>query len=351
VGERATLEREHVVSEPVDLSDPFELLARWVDIPSITGDEGAYAGAVAEVLAAEGLAVELQEVAPGRPNLVARPPDRTPEIVFSTHLDVVPPHLPARREGDRLYGRGTADTKGPLVAMLLAARQLMAEGVGVGFLLVVGEEVDHCGALAAADALDLGQPTILLGEPTSNRVVAAQKGMLKVRAKAAGVAGHSAFPDRGVSAVHRLLTYLERVRSEPWPSDPVLGDTTLNVGTIAGGVAANVFAPEAEAQLMFRLAGPVVDAEARLRALLPEGVVVERISGNDPVRLPPPEGFDTCVIPFNSDAGYLESLGRVVLCGPGAIEVAHSDHEHIDLASLNEGAETYVRLARAVRGG
>lgn len=331
-------------------TDPFQRLERWVAIASPTGDEGPYARAVADVLRAEGYRVELPEVAPGRPNLVALPPDGPAQIIFSTHLDVVPPHLPPRWEGDALYGRGTADTKGPLVAMLEAARRLRAEGLAVGFLLVAGEEVDHCGAIAAAATLDLGQPRILLGEPTSNRVVEAQKGILKVRIAAPGVAGHSAFPDRGVSAIHRLLDVLEALRREPWPSRPVLGDTTFNIGLIEGGVAANVFAPAASCQVLFRLAVPAGEVLAQVEALAAEAcaeATIEVISRNDPVELTVPPGLPTCVIPFNSDAAYLAPLGRVWLCGPGAIELAHSEHEHIRRDDLLAGVERYVALGRA----
>jgi acetylornithine deacetylase len=335
------------------VADPFDLLERLVAIPSPTGREGEYAAAVAAQLRQDGYEVEAHEVAPGRPNLVARPRGGRPQVVFSTHLDVVPPHIAPRREGERLYGRGAADTKGPLVAMLEAARALAKEGVRVGFLLVVGEEVDHSGALAAARALDLGRAPIILGEPTSNRVVAAQKGLLRVRLSATGVAGHSAFPDRGVSAIHRLLDVVHAVRRGPWPRHELLGDTSINIGAIAGGVAANVFAPSAEATALLRLVEPAAAALARIEAAARkvEGVSVERISGNDPVLFEPPPGFPTCVIPFNSDASYLAPLGRVWLCGPGAIEVAHADHEHIDRADLEEGARVYARLARAALGG
>lgn len=335
------------------MDDPFDLLERLVAIPSPSGQEGAYAAEVARLLEAEGLEVEAREVAPGRPNVVARPRGAPPKVWLSTHLDVVPPHIPPRRDGDRLYGRGTADTKGPLVAMLEAARSLdPAARAQVGFLLVVGEEVDHSGALAAALQPDL-RARIILGEPTSNRVVAAQKGLLKVRLVAEGVAGHSAFPDRGVSAVHRLLDVLEAVRRAPWPRRPALGETTLNVGTIQGGVAANVFAPRAEAVVLLRLVEPWRDALARIEAAAAavEGARVERLTSNDPVTFEPPPGFDTCVIPFNSDASYLAPLGPVWLCGPGAIEVAHADHEHIDRADLALGARTYARLLRAALGG
>ena len=329
-------------------SDPFDLLERFLRVPSPSGGEGPYAALVAEVLRDIGWRVDLLEVAPGRPNLLARPPgvDR-PRAWLSTHLDVVPPELPVRREPTRMWGRGAADTKGPLVAMLHAGVRLREEGRPPGFLFVVGEEVDHSGALHAAHACDLGGARLILGEPTSNRLVAAQKGMLKLRVQAEGRAGHSAFPERGVSAIHRLLALFAAVEREPWASDPVLGPTTWNVGLIEGGVAANVFAPAAEAQVLFRLAGAAAPLEERLRALCPEGVRFERISGNDPVWFTPPEGFPTCVVPFNTDAAYLAPLGCPVwLVGPGAIELAHSVEEHIDRSDLLQGIETYARLCR-----
>ncbi len=338
------------------MSDLLDLLERLVAVPSPSGEEGPYTEMVADLLAADGYAVDLPEVAPGRPNLIARPADTpAPRVYFSTHLDVVPPHIPPRRDGDLVWGRGTADTKGPFVAMLEAARRLRGEGIAAGFLLVAGEEVDHCGAIHAAQTLDLEGARIVLGEPTSNRVVAAQKGLLKVRIVAEGVAGHSAFPDRGVSAIHRLLEVLERVRHEPWPEAPTLGPTTWNVGLIEGGVAANVFAPQASCQVLFRLAAAAGEVLARVEALTreTEGVAIEVISRNDPVELQPPPDLPTCVIPFNSDASYLAPLGPVWLCGPGAIELAHSDDEHIARRDIEEGVELYVRLGRAAgrRGG
>lgn len=332
------------------MADPFDLLERLVAIPSPSGHEGAYAAEVARLLVADGYDVETHEVAPGRPNVLARPRGvARPPVLFCTHLDVVPPHIAPSRVIDRLYGRGAADTKGPFVAMLEAARRAPGK---VGFLLVVGEEVDHSGALAAAGSLDLGQPRIILGEPTSNRLVSAQKGLLKVRLTAEGIAGHSAFPDRGVSAVHRLLDVLEAVRALKWEPHSVLGDTTLNIGTISGGVAANVFAPSAEATVLLRLNTTAGAALARLSTvtLRVPGVRLERLSGNDPVVFELPAGFKTCVIPFNSDASYLAPLGPVWLCGPGAIEVAHADNEHIDRADLEEGVRTYARLVQAALG-
>jgi acetylornithine deacetylase len=328
--------------------DELDLLEKLVACRSTTGQEGDYARAAAEILRELGFATELREAAPSRPNLVARDGSARLSVVFSTHLDTVPPHLPPRREGDRLYGRGACDAKGPFVSMVSAARRLRAKGAtGIGFLLLVGEEVDHGGAIVAGrDYKDLAadRPRILLGEPTSALVVRGQKGILKVTLKAAGKAAHSAFPDRGASAVHALLDALERVRQEPWPVDPLLGATTVNVGQISGGVAANVLAPAAEAVLLFRLVSPVAPVLERLRALAP-GIAVEATSSNDPLRFETPEGEPTSVVPFNTDAAYLAPIGEVWLGGPGAIEVAHSVDEHTTRSELDAGTALYLRLA------
>ncbi|HZU98138.1 MAG TPA: M20/M25/M40 family metallo-hydrolase [Planctomycetota bacterium] len=328
--------------------DELGLLEKLVACRSTSGQEGDYARLAAEVLRELGFQAELREVAPGRPNVVARDGSTKLRVVFSTHLDTVPPHIPPTRKGDRLEGRGACDAKGPFVSMVEAARRLKEKGAtGIGFLLLVSEEVDHLGALVAGrDYQDLAkdQPRILLGEPTCAKVVLAQKGLLKVALRAHGKAGHSAFPDRGVSAVHGLLDALEKIRKEPWPTDPELGPTTINVGTIAGGVAANVFAPAAEAVLVFRLVSPWKPVLDRVRELC-QGVEVEAASQNDPVRFKVPAGEPTSLVPFNTDATYIAPLGPVWLGGPGAIEVAHSVDEHTTKDELAAGTDLYLRLA------
>ncbi len=329
--------------------DSLDLLEKLVACPSTSGQEGDYARLAGEVLREQGFSVELRESAPGRPNVVAKDGSAKLRLVFSTHLDTVPPYLKPVRKGDRLEGRGACDAKGPFVSMVEAARALKARGAtGLGFLLLVGEEVDHSGAITAGrDYKDLEehQPRILLGEPTSAKVVLAQKGLLKVTLKASGKAAHSAFPERGTSAVHALLDMLEKIRSEPWPVDAQLGPTTVNVGTIAGGVAANVFAPAAEAVLVFRLVSPWKPVLERLKALAPGGVAVDATSWNDPVRFQPPPGEPTSLVPFNTDATYIANLGSVWLGGPGAIEVAHSVDEFTTRDELAAGTQLYVRLA------
>ncbi|MFP4599018.1 MAG: M20/M25/M40 family metallo-hydrolase [Persicimonas sp.] len=327
--------------------DLAALLETWLEIDSTTGHEAAFLAALEAYFGDLGFDCARQPVGKDRWNLLVSRTD-DPTLLYSTHVDTVPPYFGPCREGDTIYGRGACDTKGGIVAMAQAGRRLLADGhTDFGYLFVVGEEVDHIGAKISRN-LELAPERIILCEPTRNRVVAAQKGMLKLGLSASGRAGHSAYPDRGVSAVHRLLDAVEALRNEPWPVDDLLGPTTLNVGVIEGGVAANVFAPSARAEVLFRT---VSDTEAlleRVRELMGEHIDEEQVVYNDPVFFEPPEGVETCTVPFNTDATYLSELGPIWLVGPGDIEHAHSDAEHITLESLRAGVDLYEELGRSV---
>lgn len=345
-----------------ELRRSVDLLETWLAIESTSGREAAFLAALEAFFEGLGFGCERRPVAPQRWNLLVTR-GAQPRVLFSTHVDTVPPFFGPRREAThpgaahagRIYGRGACDTKGGIVAMAMAGQRLLAQGVEeFGYLFVVGEEVDHCGAKAAgADARmhALKPARIILCEPTRNRIVAAQKGMIKCRFESEGVAGHSAFPARGDSAIAHLLDALALVRQHPWPTDDVLGPTTVNIGTIQGGVAANVFAPSAHADLLFRCVSDTHALLDTLRALVEPGVRITQIVHNDPVFFEPPAGFDTCTVPFNTDATYLGPIAPIWLVGPGDIEHAHSDDEHIDFASLAAGIDLYETLARQVLFG
>lgn len=322
----------------------LDLLRELIDTPSTTGDEAGIAAILSRVLETDGYRVTSHEVAPCRDNILAISEGERPRLYFSTHIDTVPPFIPYRREGDTIFGRGACDTKGGIVAMLEAGRRLRERGIGdFGFLFVVGEEVDHSGAKAAA-RLPIATSDILLCEPTVCRVIAAQKGVVKVRLDAEGRAAHSGFPHRGVSAVDRLLTTLEALRCRDWPRHDVLGETFFNVGLIGGGVAANVLAPAASAELMFRTVGPSADVLAAIDAALVEGVQRTVLTENGPELFDVPGGYETGVANFNTDASFLKALGRILLVGPGDIEVAHSSNEHITMEQIALGIQLYERL-------
>src|SRR2546422_742054 len=241
--------------------DPVELARRLIDIPSVSGEEEAVARFLASHLEQLGYRVELLEAPPGRPGLVATT-DAPPRLVFSTHLDTVPPHFASGEDEEYVYGRGACDAKGILAAQLAAAERLRAEGRNdLGLLFVVDEERGSVGArVANAHPVARECRWLIDGEPTENKLAVGCKGSLRVTLRAEGTGGHSAYPERGRSAIHVLLDALDDVRAVAWPKDDYFGDTTCNIGVIVGGTQANVIAPDARADLHIRLVteqGPV----------------------------------------------------------------------------------------------
>jgi acetylornithine deacetylase len=326
-------------------------LVRWLEVDSTSGREGAFLEVLERDLRAEGFEVARLPV-PGvadRWNLTARWGDATPKLWFCTHVDTVPPFLPVRVEEGRVYGRGACDTKGVLLAMVEALVRLRAADAALaaraGLLMVIGEETDHGGAAAIRD-MGLAASRFVLGEPTQNAVAVGQRGILKARLTARGVAGHSAFPEQGASAIDALLEALARVRAVAWPVDEALGATSVNIGLIEGGVAANVFAPSAQAVLMVRVVSSCAQVEALLRGCLGPDCALEVLSQAEPQRFAADHGEASCVLAFNSDAAWLRPLAPVWLGGPGDIRCAHATHEHIVWAEWAEGVALYERLAR-----
>ena len=325
------------------MTDPFELIRRLVAVESPTGREGPATDLLAAHLAGLGYHVELQEVAPGRRNLYAyREP---PLLVFSTHLDTVPPYVPLREDGDFIHGRGSCDAKGLAAAMVAAAERLAERGERrIGLLFVVGEENGSDGAQAAAKLSPKGR-FLINGEPTDNLLTVGQKGALRVDLAAAGRAAHSAYPAEGESALLPLLDAIERIRALPLPTDPLLGPSTLNIGLVRGGVAPNVIPPDASAQLLFRTVGPT-DA---LKAAILEAAGT-RVGVRFAVEIPAfkgsaPEGWESTVVSFASDLPFLLPWGRCFQMGPGSIRVAHTAGERIGKREFLDGIERYVALA------
>lgn len=328
------------------MKDAFATLADWIDIPSITGDEAAYGDAAARALADEGFAVERQEVAPGRFNVLARAGD--PEVVFCTHLDTVPPFIGPSQKDGAMYGRGSCDAKGQALAMLHAARALLKSGEDrIGFLLTVGEETDSFGA-ARANALQTEpwKPRYtLVGEPTDNTFVRGHKGLVKCVLRGRGVAGHSSQPI-GPSAIHELVGALERLLRADWGDDPRFGRGTLNVGRIAGGVAHNVVASEATADLLLRIVEDPEAVRARIRGLLGEHVALEGGEGYAPVGFHVPAGKDSMAVSFGTDAPYLSRWGTPLLYGPGSIKDAHTAGEKLLRRSFDQAVAEHARTVR-----
>ena len=327
--------------------DVIDLCEELCLIPSTTGEEAAVVNACERVLQELGLEVRRQPVGdvPGRDNLLATWPGCQPEILLTTHLDTVPPFIPPKREADRMSGRGTCDAKGIAAAMICAAERLAAaDERRVALLFVVGEELDSDGARAAAKDFVPSVRYFIDGEPTELKLAVAMKGAITFDLEAKGKACHSAYPELGHSAVHQLLQDLSRLIEADWPIDETVGATTLNIGTIEGGVAPNVVAPHAKAQCVMRASTDAQQLLDSVRARVDDRTEVHVRSASSPIHLESVPGEETCVVAFGSDVPYLAPLGKPLLVGPGSIHDAHTDHEHVLLDDLVRSVALYQRL-------
>ncbi|HVF61533.1 MAG TPA: M20/M25/M40 family metallo-hydrolase [Thermoanaerobaculia bacterium] len=330
--------------------DLFALTRALVDIDSTTGREPAatefLAGYLEPLTRGDGGGVlERWPVEGARENLFAAWGE--PMVVLSTHLDTVPPFFPSSEDGERIGGRGSCDAKGIAAAMVKAVEGLLAEGGrGFGLLFVVGEETDSVGAIAA-NRTPRGSRFLIDGEPTENRQVVGHRGALWLALEAAGRAAHSSTPELGDSAIERLLDGLAALRALPLPEDPLLGQTLLNVGTIAGGRAPNVVADEARAEVMVRTVGDTTEWKRALReALGPSGVRVADEREIPPVVMRPLPGFATEVVRFTTDIPRLAAWGEPFLLGPGSVRLAHTAEEHVEKRELVEAVGLYRRMVR-----
>ncbi len=332
--------------------DPVQLTRQLIDIESTTYSEGRVGEFLAELLAARGFSVEKMHVASkgedgattDRFNVYATVRGEKPEIVFSTHMDTVPPYFGSSEDDEAIYGRGACDAKGIIAAQIAAVERLRAGGVKAGMLFVVGEERDSAGA-QVANLQPRGNRYLINGEPTNNRLGVASKGVLRGAVRATGKMAHSAYPELGDSAIHKLLQALNNVLQIELPTEPGIGPSTLNIGLIEGGRAPNVIADKALAQLMVRLVGPSDGTRVALEKAIAGLAEIEYTLEIPFMRFRTMEGMETMVAAFATDIPALTNWGEPLLLGPGSIHVAHTPHEKLAKRELFEAIDLYTEIA------
>jgi len=330
--------------------DVIELTRALVDVESITHNEEAVGFALSDTLAplvlAYGGRLERMEVEPRRFNVFAQWGDRL-AVTLSTHMDTVPPFFASREDETHIWGRGACDTKGIIASMIRAAETLLEEGQrDFGMLFVVGEERNSAGAYHAAKT-PRGSEYIINGEPTWNKLALASKGVLRYEVAATGKMAHSAYPELGDSAIHKLVDALGDMRKIALPVDPLLGPSTLNIGTISGGHAPNVVADEAHADIMVRLVGDSAETKAALARAVEGRVELREVIEIPATHLNGLDGMATTVVAFTTDIpAFGGRWGKPFLIGPGSIHVAHTLEERVAKAELFEAVEIYRRMVK-----
>jgi acetylornithine deacetylase len=336
--------------------DPIQLTKQLVNIESTTYHEAPAGIFLHEFLTTQRYAVEQMPVSqpdraktPGagdgdRFNVYAAMPGVTPDVVLSTHMDTVPPYISCTEDDEFLYGRGSCDAKGIIAAQIAAAERLRDSGVKVGLLFLVGEERDSAGAFVANQS-PKGSKFLINGEPTDNRIAIASKGALRVELRAKGRMAHSAYPELGDSAIHKLIEALHDVLALPLPIEPEIGPATLNVGIISGGYAPNVISDKAEAHILIRTVGPSDELRETIAATVADRADLLFSLDLPFVRMRKVGNMPTMIAKFTTDIPALTNWGEPFLLGPGSIHVAHTPHEKIAKKELLEAVDLYTDLA------
>jgi acetylornithine deacetylase len=327
--------------------DAVTMTRQLVDIESITGNEAAVGNYLYGELCRLGYQARKMPVEGNRFNVYATSEDDLkPAVVFSTHMDTVPPFIPSSEDAGRIYGRGSCDAKGIIAAQVAAAERLRPLGMRVGLLFVVGEERDSLGAKVANDQAPESCKFLVNGEPTENRIALASKGTLRAEVTAKGRMAHSAYPELGESAIDKLIPALSRLRAMKLPANPEVGPCTLNIGLIEGGRAPNVIPDYAHADLLYRLVGPSDDLRKQVLAAAGDEVEVTFPLELPFLKLRTVDGLPTMIAAFTTDIPKLTKWGEPLLIGPGSIHVAHTTGEYIEKQQLHESIDLYCKIAK-----
>lgn len=303
-----------------------------------------------------------------------------PKVVFCTHLDTVPPYISPVSEEDEeglvFKGRGTCDAKGQIFSMYSACRKLADEGLeGFALLLLAAEETGSFGAKAFREQHP-GAEYVIVGEPTDNCMVSASKGTKAFEVSFKGKSFHSGYPEYGLSAVEMFSDFMNALRSVGFPQDPVLGNTTFNVGRLISDNPQNILSEKLTCRVYFRttfasdvMVGNVMKnmagENARLRfgqkkvqdgsdlvskdvAPWQKSMTVVALGGDEPMEYLTLDGFPVKTVAFGSDAPQLTNFRKRILCGPGSILVAHRPEEHIRVSDMEKAKENYVNMFKVL---
>ncbi|CDO53329.1 Conserved hypothetical protein [Geotrichum candidum] len=336
----------------------FKLHKELIEIESISGNVGIY---LKDYLEKRGYTVEWQVVPEKlgreRANLYAyKGSKRDTKVLLTSHIDTVPPFFGYRIEDDRIYGRGSVDDKNCVAAMIVALEELIDEKEvevdDVALLFVVEEEIGGPGMQFANEHLGVDSwKAVIFGEPTEMKLGVGHKGIIIFKYAVEGKAAHSGYPELGINANEILIKALARLVGTKLPDSHLLGESTINIGELAGGVAVNVIPENASAFIAIRVADnteEIVRIVNEIADSTPH-LSVEDLHSVDPQLLDyKVEGFDNIVLKYATDVPYLKKKSgepfKRFLYGSGSIHVAHSDHEFVPIKELYDSVDGYKRL-------
>lgn len=352
-----------------------------INPPGLERDCAKYLGTLLE---ASGFHVSYHEFGVARTNLIARLDAGKNDLTlcFSGHMDTAPLGLgtwsrdPFAGEivGDKIYGRGTSDMKGGLAAMAVAALRIgkmRGRKAGIILMITAGEETGSDGAYHLAAMGDKWGKVgaIVVGEPTANYPVLAHKGSLWLEAKTTGVTAHGSMPDQGVNAIYKVVEAISKLQKYDFaiPPHPLLGEPTINVGTISGGLNINSVPDQAKIGIDIRTVPALTNEEVfqNIQSLLGTDVELRRVVDVGSIATDPGHEWVQQVfqimesklkerpvargVTYFTDAAFLTPAfdnAPTIILGPGEPSQAHKTDEFCDLDKIEEAAEAYFDIAK-----
>ena len=344
----------------------FKLHADLINIESISGNEYSVSGYLQRYLNNLGLGYNF-EIDDTNRNIYAFGGEhkQNSSVLLTSHIDTVPPYVNYYVEEDsddgsvKIHGRGSCDAKGSVAAQVIAAKELIEEGLvtidELSLLFVFGEEVGGLGMRKSNDYFNKENITwdsVIFGEPTENKLAAGHKGIYMADIEVFGLASHSGYPDVGIDADKILIEIMHELENYPWPSSELLNKTTINIGLMNGGTAGNVVSPYAKCSVLMRTAVdsdeivPVVAEIVSKYESYAKKLKFEVSVTDDPTSLDyQVEGFEKYIASYATDIPKLDHKGfKRYLYGPGSILVAHGDNEYVTADSLLEAVDGYKKL-------
>ncbi|KAG5356140.1 Peptidase M20 domain-containing protein [Yarrowia sp. B02] len=336
-----------------DDSALLNLHKQLIDIPSISLNESHVSEFLAEHLRGLNYHVELLGEKE-RPNIYAYKGEKdASKVLLTSHIDTVPPYIPYSLKGDRIYGRGAVDAKSCVAAQITAVEELLKDGEvqpeDVALLYVVGEEISGNGGMRVVnDLLKKQWNTAIFGEPTELKLGVGHKGFGTIRITVKGKASHSGYPELGISANEILVDALYELSHSTLPKSPLLGPSTLNIGQMHGGIAANIVPADANAVVTIRIAADEEEVQKVVSSVLEKYEHLTFTFDSRPPQLLDykVDGFESIVLAYSTDVPYLTGDFKKYLYGPGSIHVAHAPDEYVTVQDLEASVEGYKKLVK-----
>jgi succinyl-diaminopimelate desuccinylase len=366
-----------------DSKDAVALTRELVGFDTINppGQERDCAHRAAAFLEAAGFKTAFHEYDKDRTSVVARLGGKSgaDPICFTGHLDVVSlgtrpwskDPFAGETDGDKLFGRGTSDMKAGVAAMLFALKSFskkLNNTAGVVVVLTAGEEGGCVGSaeLAKLPKLMGKAGAMVVGEPTSNYPLVGHKGSLKFHASFKGVSAHGSMPQLGVNAIYKAAKAIAKLEGFKFgtPAHPIMGEPTMNVGTVEGGSGVNLVPDLAKIGVDIRTVPGVDHAAlmARLTAIL-QDAEIDVFADNNAVWTEPQEAwvrrvFEICkpilgekpearTAPYMTDAANLRKIYTGVptlVLGPGEAAMAHQTDEYCSVDRIRQSVQIYEEI-------